>query len=100
MKKKRDYKREVALQTKQDIIRRAMRNKARRMMLRRLSEKHGKRAAEMIMKGKDVGHIKALKSGGENIASNTKLQSVNDNRSEKDMVKNPGRGKNKPKKRH
>ena len=32
MKKKRDYKREVALQSKQDIKDRAARNKARREM--------------------------------------------------------------------
>lgn len=97
---KRDYKREVALQSKQDIKDRAKRNAARRELKKQLTKKYGEARATKIMSGKDVGHKKALASGGSNRASNTMLQSVKSNRSDKSMVKRPGRKKNPPKARH
>lgn len=52
---------------------RAARNKARRAAIKRGAAKKGD--------GKDVGHIKSLKSGGSKSVSNTKMQSRSSNRS-------------------
>lgn len=52
---------------------RAARNKARAAAIRNGSAKKGD--------GKDVGHIKSLKSGGSKSTSNTKVQSRSSNRS-------------------
>jgi len=75
MTKKRDYKREYALQgaspkQKKD---RAARNKARRQAIKAGKVSKGD--------GKDIGHKKALKSGGSRSTSNTKVQSRKTNRS-------------------
>ena len=96
----RNYKREVALQSKQDIKDRAKRNAARRELKKALTKKYGEARATKILTGKDVGHKKALASGGSNRLSNVKVQSIKSNRSDKSMVKRPGRKKTAPKARH
>ena len=71
----RNYKREYASYqgTTQQKKRRAMRNKARRTMLR----------AGKVHKGddKDVAHKTALSRGGKNTSSNWKVESKTGNRS-------------------
>lgn len=94
MPAKRNYKREVALQSKQDIKDRALRNKARREM----EKLYGKEA----IKGKDIGHIKSLDNGGKSIPSNLRIESVKENRSRKEGDFKAGRPKKgkAPKARH
>ncbi len=72
----RNYKQEYANYqgTEKQKKHRAERNKARRTMMREGKARKGD--------GKDVGHIKPLKSGGSNSPSNWKMQSVHSNRSE------------------
>ncbi len=72
-KRKRDYEREYLYHaTPEQKRKRAMRNAARRRMEREL----GKEA----LKGKDVDHIKPLRSGGSNARSNLRVTSVSYNR--------------------
>lgn len=50
---------------------------AQRVQARRdMEKKHGKAA----LKGKDVGHVKPIRSGGGNAPSNLRIQSVKSNR--------------------
>lgn len=74
MTRQRDYRHEYDSYqgTPEQKKNRAARNKVRREAVKA----HGKAA----LKGKDVGHIKALDSGGSTAKSNTKLQSVKSNR--------------------
>ena len=58
--------------TPEQIAKRSMRNKARRIMLK----KHGAKA----IAGKDVDHKKPLRKGGGNGMSNLRLRSVKSNR--------------------
>jgi hypothetical protein len=73
----RDYKKEYAEFHGQpeQVARRAQRVKARRMM-----EKTG---AAHKGDGKDVDHIKPLKSGGTSVKSNLRMRSVKANRGDK-----------------
>lgn len=75
MIKNRDYKAEYKnYQGKPEQIKnRAKRNAARAEMVK----EHGKAA----LKGKDVGHKKALIHGGSNAKSNTRIETVSGNRS-------------------
>lgn len=57
------------------IKRRSARNKARRLMIKKL----GKKAVE----GKDVDHKHSLKGGGSNRISNLRIRSVHANRGDK-----------------
>lgn len=74
MAKPRDYKHEYDSyhSSPEQKKNRAARNKARREAIK----ENGKAA----LKGKDVGHKKALISGGAKSAANTKLQTVKSNR--------------------
>lgn len=62
---------------------RSLRNKARRIILASLSKKHGKSKAHAMMRGKDVDHIKTLKSNGSNKRSNLRLIPKSKNRARK-----------------
>lgn len=59
---------------------RVQRNQARAVMKKKLEERYGEATAERMMKGKDVAHIKSVRSGGTNAPSNLKLQSKSANR--------------------
>ena len=59
---------------------RVKRNQARAVMRDKLEERYGKARAEQMMKGKDVAHIKSVRSGGTNAPSNLKLQAKSVNR--------------------
>lgn len=87
MPKERDYKREALLESPKRRRDRAARNKARRDVMRKLTEKHGKAVAERMMAGKDVDHKKPLSEGGSNNPSNWRLRDATDNRSDKHMFK-------------
>lgn len=71
---KADYKAHYEnYQSRPDVMKkRAMNNKARRMM----EEKHGKAA----LAGKDVHHVKPQRSGGTTIMANLAISSVKKNR--------------------
>jgi hypothetical protein len=56
----------------EQIAKRSERNKARRLM----EKKVGKAA----LKGKDVDHITPMRNGGKSVASNLRIRSVNANR--------------------
>ena len=81
---KRDYKKEYKWQgTPEQIANRSARNKARRA-----AKKRGANVA-----GKDVGHIKSLKSGGSKSPSNTRVQSRSSNRSHGGKISSGTKGK-------
>jgi hypothetical protein len=65
---------------KATVADRVKRNQARAIMRRKLEETYGESRAKQMMKGKDVSHIKSLRSGGTNAVSNLRLQSKSDNR--------------------
>ena len=73
--KKRNYRKEYDNYQSSSTQKknRAARNKARAAAVKRGSAKKGD--------GKDIGHIKSLKSGGSKSTSNTKVQSRSSNRS-------------------
>lgn len=72
---KRDYKQEMSTATKRNEDKdRAARNKARRHAIKAGKAKVGD--------GKDVDHIKPLRSGGSTSDSNTRVRSVAANRSD------------------
>lgn len=81
--KPRDYAREAATESPERRRARALRKKARRMMLRQLTEKHGKAVAERMLDGKDVDHKKALGNGGSNSVTNLRLRDPHANRADK-----------------
>lgn len=89
----RNYTRERLLESGKDKEKRAVRNRARRMMFNHLASKYGAKRAELMMNGKDVDHIKPLESGGKNSIKNLRLTSQKKNRSDKSAVKDPGRNK-------
>jgi hypothetical protein len=95
MSQPRDYKREALLESPDRRRERAARNKARRDMMRKLTEKHGKAVAERMMRGKDVDHKKPLSQGGSTGASNLRLRDASENRADKRMFK--GRRTTRPK---
>lgn len=70
----RDYAREYAMyhSREEQKRRRAMRNAARREMIRELGD--------AAVRGKDVDHIRPLDSGGSNAKSNLRLASPSANR--------------------
>lgn len=59
------------------------RKKARRLMMKMLTKRHGKAVAERMMKGKDVDHKKPLGAGGSSRPSNLRLRSEHSNRADK-----------------
>jgi hypothetical protein len=61
--------------TPEQIAKRSQRNKARRIMEKKL----GKAA----IKGKDIDHIKKIRSGGTNAPSNLRVRSVKANRGDR-----------------
>lgn len=70
----RDYKRERLLESPERRKKRAQRNKARRMMMRKGKVKKGD--------GKDVDHKKPLRSGGTTTDKNIRVRSSKANRSD------------------
>lgn len=83
-KRKRDYDKEYEWQgTPEQIARRSARNKARRLM----EKKVGKAA----LKGKDVDHKKPLSQGGSNDLSNLQVTSVKYNRGTKNRGMKKGK---------
>jgi hypothetical protein len=70
----RDYKRERLLEKPERRKKRALRNKARRLMMRKGKATKGD--------GKDVDHIKALRNGGTTTPSNIRLRSAKANRAD------------------
>lgn len=73
----RDYKKEYAefQGTPEQKKNRAQRNKARRMMIREGTAAKGD--------GKDVDHIRPMKSGGTSARSNLRMRSKSANRADK-----------------
>ena len=82
----RDYVQERLNESPQRKKARAMRNKARRDMLRQLTEKHGAAIADKMMSGRDVDHKKPLSQGGSNRPSNWRLRDDNANRADKGTI--------------
>lgn len=82
----RDYAREAKLESPARRKARAERNKARRDMMRQLTEKHGKAVAERMMANVDVDHKKPLSQGGSNKASNLRLRNRHENRADKGTI--------------
>lgn len=73
---KRDYKKELSWEHKSKPNRvkdRANRNKARDMM--------AKKVGKSALKGKDVGHKKAISKGGDSVLANLFVQDRRSNRS-------------------
>lgn len=73
---KRDYKKEEALYEKKHPERnkaRVARNKARAMVK--------KKAGAAAIKGKDIGHAKAISKGGQSVLGNLFIQNAGQNRS-------------------
>ncbi len=68
---------------KKTIADRVKRKQARAAVRKELTQKYGASKAESMMKGKDVAHIKSVRSGGGNSKSNIKLQAVAANRGRK-----------------
>jgi len=82
----RDYARESATESPERRRNRALRNKARRDLLRQLTEKHGAAVAKKMMEGKDVDHHKPLSQGGTGKLSNLRLRDPSSNRSDKGTI--------------
>ncbi len=73
---KRSYKKELAWEHKHKKNRvkdRAARNKARAMVK--------KKAGAAAIKGKDIGHAKAISKGGQSVLGNLFIQNAGQNRS-------------------
>lgn len=68
---------------KRTVKQRSERNKARALILKKLSDKHGESKAKKMMKDKDVDHKKPLKSGGKTTLSNLRLVTKSKNRARK-----------------
>jgi hypothetical protein len=83
---KRDYKRERETESKERMQHRSDRNKARRMMLKHLTAKHGAEQANRMLSGADVDHIKPLSQGGGTTIGNLRLRSRHANRSDKGTI--------------
>lgn len=81
----RDYTRERLLESPQRRKKRALRNKARRLMIRK--------GLASVGDGKDIDHKKPLRSGGLSNIANLRVRSTKTNRAD-----NGGRG-GRPKKR-
>lgn len=86
MPKPRDYKREALLESPERKRFRRERNKARRRLLRQLTEKHGKEIAEKMLEGKDVDHKTPLSQGGSNKTSNLRIRNASKNRADKGTI--------------
>jgi hypothetical protein len=80
--KKRDYSYDKAY-NKRTVKERSQRNKARRVMLKSLTEKYGKSRAKEMMDGMDVDHKRTIKDGGSNNVGNLRLQKPSVNRARK-----------------
>lgn len=78
----RDYSYDRAY-NKRTIEERSARNKARRLMLDKMSDKYGEKRAKQMLKGKDVDHIKTIKDGGKTTKGNIRLLTPSKNRSRK-----------------
>lgn len=76
----RDYSK-AKIYNKKTVRQRSLRNKARRQKLKELTARFGESRAKAMMKGKDVDHIKSIKSGGGNGSKNLRLVSRKKNRS-------------------
>lgn len=90
MKKKRIYNKSTGrdytkdkIYNKKTVKDRVERNKARRLVKRRLEKRYGKRKAASILKGKDVDHIRPIRSGGKTTKKNIRLISRSKNRARK-----------------
>ncbi len=97
----RDYTNERLNESPERKRNRALRNKARRDLLRQLTEKHGAAVAKRMMEGKDVDHKKPLAQGGSARLSNLRLRDPKENQSDKGTIfkgkkttrpKNPRKG--------
>lgn len=78
----RDYSYDKAY-NKRTVKDRVARNKARAMILEKLTEKHGKRKAKTLMRGKDVDHKRSIKGGGTSTMRNLRLMNRSKNRARK-----------------
>jgi hypothetical protein len=83
MTKPRDYKAEYARyhSTPEHIAERSERNKARRLM--------AKKVGKSAIAGKDIDHERPIRSGGGNSASNLRVRSVHANRGWEDDSAKP-----------
>lgn len=78
----RDYTYDKAY-NKRTVKDRVERNKARRQMRAKLEKRHGKRKAAAMLRGKDVDHIRPIKSGGRTTKKNIRLIARSKNRARK-----------------
>lgn len=78
----RDYTYDAAY-NKRTVKDRVERNRARALVKKNLTEKYGAKKAASMMKGKDVDHIKSIKSGGKTTKKNIRLISRSKNRARK-----------------
>jgi 5-methylcytosine-specific restriction endonuclease McrA len=78
----RDYTYDKAY-NKRTVKDRVERNKARRQMRSKLTKKYGKSKAASILRGKDVDHIRPIKSGGKTTKKNIRLIAKSKNRARK-----------------
>ena len=84
--KPRDYKREAQTESPERRRHRAERKKARRMVEKQLTAKYGAAQAHKMLMNRDVDHIKPLSQGGKNVASNLRIRSEHENRSDKGTI--------------
>lgn len=68
---------------KKTVKQRVARNKARRIIKKELTKRHGASKASSLMKGKDVDHKRPLRSGGTTTRKNIRLMSRSKNRAKK-----------------
>lgn len=68
---------------KKTVKERVMRNQARSAMKKKLEKQWGVAKAKVIMKDKDVDHIRPIKNGGKNTSKNIRLISKSKNRARK-----------------
>lgn len=65
------------------IEQRSERNRARALVLKKLSNHYGPAKAKAMLKGKDIDHKKAIKDGGKTTLSNLQAITVHKNRTKK-----------------
>jgi hypothetical protein len=76
----RDYSYDTAY-NKKTVKQRVARNKARAMMLEKLTKRTGsKTKAKALMRNKDVDHKRPIRSGGTSSSKNIRLRSIALNR--------------------
>lgn len=84
---KRNYVEERLNESKERKENRAARNRARRKVFNALKERHGEAKALLMIRGKDIDHIKPLSQGGSKTdMSNLRIRNRKENQSDKGTI--------------